>query len=111
MGIYIRDMEMPKDCYECPCAHQEYNGTAEETQLGCFALDEWCYPEDETRLANCQLVELPDGHGRLIDADALITDVPLIYAGMVFGGQYVYTQTAIDNAPTVIPADPQKEEC
>lgn len=46
-------------------------------------------------------------HGRLIDADALIIDKSqdLIHKGMVFGGQYVFSESAILNAPTIIEAE------
>ena len=48
-------------------------------------------------------------HGRLIDADALPTYDKPIGKMMMFGGEYVYTQTAIDNAPTIIPAEEGEE--
>lgn len=65
MGVYIRGMEMPKDCLKCPfclfadgywkClvdgSHADFGGT--------------CRPQ------NCPLVPVPT-HGRLIDADALM---------------------------------------
>lgn len=57
---------------------------------------------------DCPLIEVPDGHGRLIDADALMKCDNLFGKMMMFGGQYVYTEQEIENAPTIIPAD--KEE-
>jgi len=62
MGIYIKNMEMPKNCYECR-----------------FCVDGWCYvipPEtraEKERITTnyCPLIAVPD-HGRLIDADALM---------------------------------------
>ena len=41
-------------------------------------------------------------HGRLIDADAL-------EASCFMGSSSFYTQSDIDYAPTIIPADPPKE--
>lgn len=55
-----------------------------------------------------QIVPVPP-HGRLIDADALPTYDKPIGKMMMFGGEYVYTQTAIDNAPTIIPASEEGE--
>lgn len=51
-------------------------------------------------------------HGRLIDADALLTDksMSIIGKGMIFGGQYVFSESEIVNAPTIIEADLPKEE-
>lgn len=40
---------------------------------------------------------LPNGHGRLIDADALLRKHPI--------DTYPFPSTTINNAPTIIPAD------
>lgn len=56
-----------------------------------------------------EAVPVPE-HGRLIDADALPTYDKPIGKMMMFGGEYVYTQTAIDNAPTIIPASAADKE-
>ena len=55
-------------------------------------------------LSGVKAVPVPE-HGRLIDADALPNYDKPIGKMMMFGGEYVYTQTAIDNAPTILPAD------
>jgi len=58
MGVLIEGMEMQKNCGWCPlrgsCVHRIYME---------------CRPED------CPLVEVPEPHGRLIDADALVEDL------------------------------------
>lgn len=46
---------------------------------------------------------LPKGHGRLIDADALLKEHPLF-------DTYPFPSTAIDNSPTIIEADIEREE-
>ena len=89
MSVLIKGMEMPTSCAEC-----RFCG-------------EYCYAKgDENKYSKlpCPLVPVPD-HGRLIDADALPTYDKPIGKMMMFGGEYVYTQTAIDNAPTIIPAE------
>lgn len=102
MSIYIKDMEKPENCCACPCYNYEYGKCQIEGNWGkgyvYNATPDWC-----------PLIPVPE-HGRLIDADALSTYDKPIGKLMMFGGEYVYTQTAIDNAPTIIPADPQKEE-
>ena len=60
MSVVVR-MEMPENCAVCPFV-TEYSRCV---FLGMFAIDE------ERRADNCPIVcSLPEGHGRLIDADA-----------------------------------------
>lgn len=47
---------------------------------------------------------------RLIDADVLgKTDRP-VGKLMMYGGEYVYTQSEVDAAPTIIPAEEEQDE-
>lgn len=112
MGVYIKGMAMPKNCFEC-----------------IFAYDEWCYaikPTDHNakylaaktkplmainpRPSWCPLVELPS-HGRLIDADAL---KDIFFCTEVDGVKtHVATElvnTIIDDAPTIIEADESDDD-
>lgn len=68
MSVLIRNIKMPEDCYECLMCHQRFDGYREETRLACSALEDWA-EEEEGRLDNCPLIEVPTPHGRLIDAD------------------------------------------
>lgn len=86
MGIYISDLDIPKD---------------KAVQIVIIRDDGVCVDEWGNTYG---VVSLPS-HGRLIDADALKTDCDLVHSMMMFGGQKVYTQTAIDNAPTIIGAN------
>ena len=58
MGIYIKGMEMPKGCYECPLMDGEYGNC----KVGATGLYD-PYMED------CPLTEVPEPHGRLIDIE------------------------------------------
>lgn len=49
------DIEMPKDCEECPLCHRAFDGN--ETRLACYGLGAWCLG-DEGRLDNCPLHEV-----------------------------------------------------
>lgn len=78
MGVYVKGMDMPKDCPMCPMAH--YNKLDEFT--GCEIVPGKKYEMMRPEYANsdcrpdwCPLVEVPTPHGRLIDADALETDL------------------------------------
>lgn len=94
MSILIKGMKMPISCYECR-----------------FAFDGMCIANrgrKDIGITNCcPLIEVPTPHGRLIDADDLLTDksVSIIGKGMIFGGQYVFSESEIVNAPTIIPAE------
>ena len=121
MGFYV-DLEMPKNCPMCPFAHYDdmFN-----TFRGCDITrgKRWAvkndkdYAESSTKPDWCPLIEVPEPHGRLIDADAL---------HKLFEDQWHYLQvldwnenptaeaeqsginwcinTMHDDAPTVIPA-------
>lgn len=90
MGVYNPNMKMPENCDQCPISN-------------CSLDNGWLdYP---TRPLGCPLIYVPE-HGRLIDADALLEDKndEFVHKTMIFGGQYVYTESVIRNAPTVIVA-------
>ena len=93
--ILIKKMEMPESCPECPFA---------DYKMHCPLTDNTYNWGIINRPSDCPLVEVPK-HGRLIDADALTTYPKPIGKLMMFGGEYVYTQTAIDDAPTIIEAE------
>lgn len=104
-GIYIPGIDMPKSCNECR-----------------FFVDAWCYalevddwrnaynkPQEGKRLDGCPLIPVPD-HGRLIDADALLRHKGVRDYKYDYETGNVYVEIddicgAIDNAPTVIPAE------
>lgn len=72
MGVYIKGMEMPKNCLACDwCAH-----TIPADNYICYRLNRAVIgvakeDVDETVNACCPIVPVPP-HGRLIDADALL---------------------------------------
>ena len=96
--ILIKNMKMPESCHDC-CLTDGWN---------CYTSLEYkdneAYCDSKTKPDWCPLVEVPP-HGRLIDADALTTYPKPIGKLMMYGGEYVYTQTAIDDAPTIIEAE------
>ena len=109
MGIYLPNMEMPKDCLKCPfclfvdgywkClvdgSHADFGGT--------------CRPQ------NCPLVQVHTPHGRLIEDVAVreqidewldsVGDV-VVGRGLSYYGELL---GCIEDAPTVIPAEPAEE--
>lgn len=75
MGVYIKDMEMPKSCFECLFMIHR-----------CFCLvnpkieftDEE-YSELKGRYIGCPLVDVPATHGDLIDAFAFRREMDANY--------------------------------
>ena len=63
-GVYIKGMEMPKNCWSCPFMNGDYG----------FCLADGLTHGDADEKNNCPLIPVPD-HGRLIDADAAIGDI------------------------------------
>ena len=66
MSVIIKDAKAPKNCAECwyskgvYCLYPDTGGWVGE------------YQKNQTKPSWCPLVELPDKHGRLIDADELL---------------------------------------
>lgn len=72
MGVYVKGVEMPDDCRECPfetyynnCGITRCRATGKD-----MAVDWECIPW-EGRAEWCPLVEVHTPHGRLCDADAV----------------------------------------
>lgn len=68
MSECVVRMEMPKNCDVCPCL-DDYGDyprcRISEEQRG------YNFPIRERRMPNCPIIcQLPEGHGRLVDADA-----------------------------------------
>ena len=83
MSVLIKDMEMPKDCYECRFCSGYMTGQARILGYMCLAslkkensvrgrrkLEELC---TESIPDWCPLIELSEEHSRLIDGDELVT--------------------------------------
>lgn len=111
MGVYIKGMEMPTSCYVCPFC--DYVSARCDAVKGNPYTPESRY---EKRADFCPLVPVPSHHGRLIDADALMQiirehDYPLkAHFNSTDNGMFtIGIQQAVDEAPTIIEADPTEE--
>ena len=69
MSILIKNLEMPKNCGECPI-EQLYGRDCETAKCPITKNLDSAYRVSQARMFGCPLIELPP-HGRLIDADAL----------------------------------------
>ena len=102
MSILIKGMEMPKNCGECKFfAWKRVVGQhcAVDDRITFHATIDGMDVAYE-RNGNCPLVPVPP-HGRLIDADALLQRaIPHGWSTPKW-----VSDIAIDDAPTVIPAE------
>lgn len=106
MSVLIKGMEMPETCDDCQFhryhSHHEYV---------CVATPLF-YPMN---LANsksirkdwCPLVELPEKHGRLIDADELKTAFPRCDNNMDI--KIASVRATVNHMPTIIEAEGAEE--
>lgn len=101
MGIYIPNMEMPKTCQICRTAKFDRIVGCEEWDR--LSIAQRMYIRSET----CPLIPIPEGHGRLIDADKL--DYTMLYKENWMRGTGVEApaiwKSDIDAAPTIVPAE------
>jgi len=103
MSVLIKDREMPKSCWDCyfqDCGNCLLNShKAVDKNIVKDRIDE-----------DCPLIEVPEPHGRCIDADAL--NYTMLYKENWMRGTGIEAPAVwrkdIDAAPTIIPAS---EEC
>ena len=103
MGIYIKGMEMPKNCQRCPLYLQSMD-SERNVYEGCAITQKqynWGLTE---RPSDCPLVEVPP-HGRLIDADA----IPWEKQEMTISEEWAIKAEDLEEMPTVIGAE--EETC
>ena len=94
MAILIEGMEMPTRCAECRLStvHSFKDRPLCDVLVEYMSYGEW----EAKRLDNCPLIEVPEPHGRLIDADALCASHKEVCSrSMKFN---------LDLAPTIVPA-------
>ena len=66
MSIIVKGMEIPKNCTHC-----DYIGL--NVAIGCPVMS-----GVNGRATDCPLVELPEKHGKLIDADVMCADLTTV---------------------------------
>ena len=92
MGVYIRGMQMPENCSECPVALSGKYCRINKTNATTRVIP--------IRPEHCPLVELPEHHGRLIDADTLEPD-----ADYDDGEFWAYSIMQVRSAQTIVEAE------
>ena len=103
MSILIKGMEMPRNCLECELYGAMYSSGCDVASLGIPKRYNY---DPHTRPDWCPLVELPEKHGRLIDADKIIKDMnEMKVKGEAFVTAVEYVKIIVGEAPTVIEAE------
>lgn len=93
--VLIRGMEMPTNVFDCPLnSFGICNLAQDETNCDCV---------EDSRPEWCPLVSLPEGHGRLIDADALLSERGI--GVQIAGWGIMFHESAIAHAPIIVPAE------
>ena len=105
MSVYIPGMEMPKTCCYCPLMGYDpdkewFDSMARTGAHICMLTGELI--DNTKRAEHCPLIPVPD-HGRLIDADELIHSY-------YHAPSFPNLCKAINDAPTIIPADKEEEK-
>lgn len=103
MSVLIEGMEVPKSCYVCPFC--DYVSARCDAMKGNPYTQESRYKKRDDF---CPLVPVPDPHGRLIDADAILKKCEFVCTDDDEDIRAV-RYSIIENAPTVIPASEKDE--
>ena len=99
MSVVVR-MEMPKDCWDCPFVNGEFGYCQvdkEERQIeDTYGRPSWCPI----------ICSLPEGHGRLVDADAILKKSNGKY------GDFEITAVAMEfyGSPIIVPAEAERSK-
>ena len=89
MGVYIKGKRKPDTCYDC-----DFVDGSDDCFFGLGYTGDMC----DCVYEDCPLIEVKTPHGRLIDADALVT------WDDGYGQRCTPIET-IEDAPTVIEAE------
>lgn len=68
MSVVVKNMTLPKRCLDCPL----FDGYNYFCNAYSYGIPERYHYDSLTRPEWCELVELPEKHGRLIDEDNVI---------------------------------------
>ena len=114
MSVLIEDMEMPRTCYDCKLRRR--NGL----ELICPVLERSYKIADIQvlffREKDCPLIEVPEPHGRLVDADEMFVEFVIegqrskrykLGEKWELNGEEI--RSVISRLPTVIPANEEAE--
>ncbi len=97
MGVYIKGMEMPRRCEECPCMCEV--DVVQGTACGCKLTMKIREIDNDTRPDWCPLIPVPP-HGDLIDRKPFVEFIKTHWDSY---DQWFVEQ--LEARPTIIPAE------
>ena len=112
MSECVVRMKMPENCTCCPmCFTADVQG-----YHWCAALEQEV-EEGLSRPKECPIIcQLPEGHGRLVDAELVkeilkpVDSISHYEPEWTWGELHESNCVAIDNAPTIVPAEAERSE-
>ena len=102
MSIIVKGMEMPDSCAVCRFAGR---GGYFMERVVCMFTGENEDAKNVDRLSACPLVALPDHHGRLVDADALIIDLMNRGVEGIQTDDWAEIQQTVMEQPTIVESE------
>lgn len=100
MSVVVQ-MKMPENCFECPFSI--IDDTADGAWCNALANQVYGYAE---RDEDCPVIcSLPEGHGRLVDADALFDSITKFYEKYGPNLGLMDMRVIFNNSPTIVPAE------
>ena len=98
MSVIVKGMQMPPTCSECWLAYDFMAcGVTGNRWFDQDNIDAG-FDSNEARLSDCPLKEIPENHGRLIDADEMRN----LWAGCSINGSIL---PLLDARPTIVEAE------
>ena len=92
MSVIINGMKIPKSCFDCPLYDDEESFCKAQNEFLNLIISNW------DRAISCPLIELPEHHGRLIDAD----EMKNLWTGCSINGSIL---PLLDARPTIVEAE------
>lgn len=74
MAVILKNMKMPERCGECRFCGFAASGGPKADLRACMLTGQKQKGLPRARMSKCPLAGVPDQHGRLIDADALLEE-------------------------------------
>lgn len=104
--LVIRGMEMPETCGLCQLCLDDSricNGYCMFFHRRVNMME---------RDKNCPIIPLPEGHGRLIDAEAYVDYMQNRYDNNeITNGDWIDFRLSLKDQPTIVPAEGGTDEC